>query len=616
MKTRLRKGKDFLKRISAGAAAALMAVVTVISNMEPLVAKADGYTLVDYDNGVSYADVFSGIDDGMGDWKSWEFSVEEPDGDVVKAMCAEPHKTQPSIGSTFTDGGTYVNDTVARVLFFSVGSGASRGPLSDYDYDLRWIIAHHTVAYALDDDMWNEPAIGGTFLGGPGSAGYDLCMELYSYAYNLSSGDYDCYAKFLSNDDGVNQSLCIFWDEPAPVYYNGNFRFRKYSSNDSISNNNSCYSLQGAEISVYNDAECTDLVTRLTTNSDGYTDTYTTGDILEGESRTYYYKETGAPKGFLINDSVESVTITGSDTVTCDISDTPETDPAASGKTPKYTYYAQTGADGRIDLSNSNAYTGGDTLFKDGNGVVVFPLGTLTVQEYEAPEGYLLDKTVFVNNLFSKTVYVNGVKQNIATSYQEADSTVIHLEQEVKGKVSLTKKMTAIKDGGSYVKTAQKTSLTENVPEEGAEFQIYYKGAGSYDNATEAQRDILRTGADGKATSKDLPYGNYVIHQISGAPNCTFMEDMEVSISENAKTYEVSATDIQKLNKLRLYKKGEVLTGYNKDTGFVYEERYIGGCSYQVYADEDCSDAGFIEQITSKDGGYAESAYEYKAGTY
>ena len=94
------------------------------------------------------------------------------------------------------------------------------------------------------------------------------------------------------------------------------------------------------------------------------------------------------------------------------------------------------------------------------------------------------------------------------------------------------------------------------------------------------------------------------------------MEDMEVSISENAKTYEVSATDIQKINKLRLYKQGEVITGYKKDTGFVYEERYIGGCSYQVYADEDCSDAGFIEQITSKDGGYAESAYEYKAGTY
>ena len=292
------------------------------------------------------------------------------------------------------------------------------------------------------------------------------------------------------------------------------------------------------------------------------------------------------------------------------------TDPATSGKTPKYTYYAQTGADGRINFRNSENYIGGDTLFKDEDGEVVFPMGTITIQEYEAPEGYLLDETVFVTNIFDKSCYVNGVKQTNATSYQEADSTVIHLEQEVKGKVSLTKKMTAIKDGGSYVKTAQKSSLTENVPEEGAEFQIYYKGAGSYDNATEAQRDILRTGADGKATSKDLPYGNYVIHQISGAPNCTFMEDMEVSISENAKTYEVSATDIQKLNKLRLYKKGEVLTGYNKDTGFVYEERYIGGCSYQVYADEDCSDAGFIEQITSKDGGYAESAYEYKAGTY
>ena len=263
-----------------------------------------------------------------------------------------------------------------------------------------------------------------------------------------------------------------------------------------------------------------------------------------------------------------------------------------------------------------SSYIGGDTFFTEANGTVIFPMGTITIQEYEAPNGYLLDETVFVTNLFNQSCYVNGVKQTNATSYQEADSTVIHLEQEVKGKVSLTKKMTAIKDGGSYVKTAQKSSLTENVPEEGAEFQIYYKGAGSYEAATEAQRDILRTGADGKATSKDLPYGNYVIHQISGAPNCTFMEDMEVSISENAKTYEVSATDIQKLNKLRLYKKGEVVTGYNKDTGFVYEERYVGGCSYQVYADEDCSDAGFIEQITSKDGGYAESAYEYKAGTY
>ena len=90
MKTRLRKGKDFLKRISAGAAAALMAVVTVISNMEPLVAKAEGYTLVDYDNGVSYADVFSGIDNGMGDWKSWNSVLRNLMGMLLR-LCVQSH---------------------------------------------------------------------------------------------------------------------------------------------------------------------------------------------------------------------------------------------------------------------------------------------------------------------------------------------------------------------------------------------------------------------------------------------------------------------------------------------------------------------------------------------
>lgn len=650
--------KSFFKRFVAGAAASIMAVTTIIANVEPMKAKAEGYTLIGYDNDVSYADVFSGIDDGMGDWKSWEFSVEKPNGDVVKAMCAEPHKIQPGIGSTFTDGGTYVNDTIAKVFFFSVGSGASRGPLSGYDYNLRWIIAHHTVAYARDDDMWNEPAIGGTFLGGPGSAGYDLCMELYSYAYNLSSGDYDCYAKFLSNDDGVNQSLCIFWDEPAPTYYNGNFRFRKYSSNDSISNDNSCYSLQGAEISVYNDAECTDLVTRLSTNSDGYTDTYTTGDILEGESRTYYYKETGAPKGFLINDSVESVTITGSDTVTCDISDTPETDPvtillkkvnketggvsngegtlegakyvvkyydtdmttdpAADGKSAKYTWYVQTDKNGRIRLRDANCYIGGDSLFTNSDGVVVFPMGTISVEEYEAPTGYLIDNTVFVMNLIQGgKIYVNGEEQKNATSYQEADDTIIHLEQEVKGKVSIRKTKTVTKDDNSKViLTTQKDDLSKTVAEGGAVFQLYLKSAGSYDNAADSVRDILTTDSNGLATSKDMPYGNYVLHQIGGDENCTFMDDMEVSITENGRTYELKGNDAQKYSKIRLYKKGEVLTGFNQETGFTYEEGYVGGCTYVVYSDPSFSDESLVEQITTVDGTYAESRYEYKPGTY
>lgn len=657
MKNVKKVGKSFFKRFVAGAAASVMAVTTIIANVEPMKAKAEGYTLIGYDNDVSYADVFSGIDDGMGDWKSWEFSVETPDGDVVQAMCAEPHKQQPGIGSTFTDAGSYENDVYARIFFFSVGSGASEGPLAGYNEDLRWIIAHHTTAYALNDDMWNEPAIGGTFLGGPGKAGYDLCMDLYEYACDHGSGDYDCYAKYLNNDDGVNQSLCIFWDTYNPPPYSGSIRLKKGVNDElGITAGNSCYSLAGAEFSVYNDADCTDLLTTLVTDENGDTDTYTVYDIPRYETKTLYYKETKAPKGFLLNDEVKSITIEGEDTYGGGVKDIPETDPvtillrkvnketggvsngdgtlegakyvvkyydtdmttnpAADGKSAKYTWHVQTDENGRINLRKADCYISGDELFMSGNRVV-FPLGTITVQEEEAPIGYLKDDTVFVTNLIKKAVYVNGVLQINATSYQEADDTIIQLEQEVKGKVSIKKTKTVTKDDNSKViLTTQKDDLSKTVAEGGAVFQLYLKSAGSYDNAADSVRDILTTDSNGLATSKDMPYGNYVLHQIGGDENCTFMNDMEVSITENGRTYELTGNDAQKYSKIRLYKKGEVLTGFNQETGFTYEEGYVGGCTYVVYSDPSFSDESLVEQITTVDGTYAESRYEYKPGTY
>ena len=41
------------------------------------------------------------------------------------------------------------------------------------------------------------------------------------------------------------------------------------------------------------------------------------------------------------------------------------------------------------------------------------------------------------------------------------------------------------------------------------------------------------------------------------------------------------------MKKLTIYKKGEMLTGYKKD--FVYEERYLKGASFHVYAAENIS---------------------------
>lgn len=653
--------KSFLKRLAAGAAATLMAVTTIIVNVEPMKARAnDGYyTVIDQYNEF-YGSVFGDLDPDMPGWWSTHFTVEDSDGETYSAMCAQPHVKTAENGQVVIDGDTYSSDeadddraTYARILYWSIGHGGETGgPLYGYSYELRWIIAHHTFALAKGDENWNTSQSGNTFLRSD-SIGYDLVMELLNYAANITTGDWHCSVKYLVNGEGY-QDLLLYSEKYVEPPYDGSIKIKKSSDNETITNGNSCYSLAGAEFSVYNDEDCTDYLTTLVTDENGDTDTYTVHDIPKDETKTLYYKETKAPKGFLLNDEVKSITIKGEGTWGGGMYDVPETDPvtillrkvnketggvsngdgtlagakyvvkyydtdmttdpAKDGLEPKYTWKVQTDENGRINLMKKDCYIDGDELFTV-DGMITFPLGTLTIQEYEAPTGYLVDETLFVNNNIKDKIYVNGVEQNNANSYQEASDTIIHLEQGVKGKISIKKTKQVIKDANAKaVLSSGKDTLTEAVPESGAVFQLYLKSAGSYDDAADDARDILYTDRNGLATSKDLVYGNYVLHQISGEDGFMMLDDMEVSITENGKTYQLNGNDAQKYSKLRLYKTGEVLTGYDSTNGFTYASKYVGGCTYGVYTDADCKN--LIEKITTVDDTYAESKYEYLPGTY
>lgn len=79
-------------------------------------------------------------------------------------------------------------------------------------------------------------------------------------------------------------------------------------------------------------------------------------------------------------------------------------------------------------------------------------------------------------------------------------------------------------------------------PEEGAKFQIYLTSAGSYENAREAERDILITDADGFAIAKDLPYGRYTVHQVEGKEGQAFVKDFTVFIRSEDETYSYITT--------------------------------------------------------------------------
>lgn len=554
-----RKKIPISRRIISSILAVFMAVTAIITGMSPVTAKAsDGvYTVEEVSDRISYQEAFSGIDDAMANWGTNIFTVSDPSGDTYWGLCASPNKATPGTGTNYYDSTEYTNDTVARVIYWSLGNGwddEEWGVLRDYSEDVRTIIAHHTVALAMGNDDWNTTYSGAMALGDDSKIGYQLCMELLNVAANISTGDWDCTVIYISDPDHDCQNIAVYKEAyNPPIELTGSVRFHKESAMPSISDGNSCYSLDGAEISIYSDADCTDLLDTLTTGEDGYTDYYST-TFREGDSVTLYFKETKAPKGFLINDEVRSITLDSEDSYTETITDMPgndpislvlskrtadghgsgntrlegaeytvkyydtisDTDPAQSGSTAKYTWVFKTDENGRIRLRPDYLLDGSDGLITDFIGSYTLPVGTVTIQETKAPEGYLLNDTVYV----AQTVLDSG-NNTVRTTNLPTDDNAAQ-ETPYEGTISIQKFL-----GGSTVKTS----------EPDAEFEIYLTSAGSYDAAPEESRQTITTDANGYAITKRLPYGTYTVHQTKGNNKYYFVDDMEITISENNANY-------------------------------------------------------------------------------
>ena len=67
-------------------------------------------------------------------------------------------------------------------------------------------------------------------------------------------------------------------------------------------------------------------------------------------------------------------------------------------------------------------------------------------------------------------------------------------------------------------------------PEEGAEFELYLKKAGSYGNARAFERDYLVTNKYGYAKTTLLPYGLYVLKQVKGKAGHALKSPVEIFI--------------------------------------------------------------------------------------
>ena len=385
-----------------------------------------------------------------------------------------------------------------------------------------------------------------------------------------NKGRYDCYGYIYT---GEGQDLGQFYAKLAV----GNGKIQKSSSNTTVTNGNNCYSLSGATYGVYSDKGCTKSVVTLTTNASGNTDT------VELRAATYYVKETKAPKGFQLDKNVYTMTVKAGETSTLKVSDTPKVtdtlvelfkiDMETSKATPqgnaslegaefvwKYYdgYYTKdnlpseptrtwtTKTIAEKDSKNEVHYitrladsykVSGDSFYTQ-NGTICLPLGTITVEEKAAPNGYLLEGAYMqAAGSFEqiKGVYVSQITEDGELAALSGSNQYSVSDKVIRGGVKIQKRDLETKDtkaqGGATLKDTAFELISLNDNAVLVDGKLYSKN--------EVVKTI-HTGVDGiAATATDtLPYGKYRIEE-SNAP--------EGYLTDGAKPIEFEITEDGKI---------------------------------------------------------------------
>ena len=316
----------------------------------------------------------------------------------------------------------------------------------------------------------------------------------------------------------------------------------KTSADVKITNGNANYSLEGAVYYVYKDVNIPDYpywnykpYATFTTDANGHAEL-----SKKLENGNYVTIEQVAPLGYTLDKNVHRFSINGK-SANLDVVDDPtkicltvrKKDADTNSNVPQGDATLE-GAQYRITYTNNDEKIENIvTTNKSGQAVLRnIPIGVLvTVEEIGVPLGYKLDSKVhtYITTTDTKELEYDLIPEDFT-------------EEVMKGQIALHK---------------QYETLDDLAEEQGAEFDIYLKSAGSYAAAKETERDHITTGADGMATTKDLPYGTYVVHQTKGGNGRQLVADFDVSISEDGKVYSYDLVNVQKNAQLKIVKTSE-----------------------------------------------------------
>ena len=405
----------------------------------------------------------------------------------------------------------------------------------------------------------------------------DIQNEVYAGArafVQANKGRYKCGGYIYT---GEGQDLGQFWAELNV----GNAKVKKTTANEIVTNGNAMYTIAGATFGIFSDQNCSNQIGTLTTNENGET------NEVEVTAGTVYIKELSAPKGYKLDTTVHSLKVEVGKTAVLNVSDVPKVtetlvdlfkidmetgkataqgDAALSGAEFTWHYYdglytkdnlpekatrtwvtktvVEKSSDGSIHYVTklADAYKVSGDAFYTQNEKSVLPLGTLTVEETKAPDGYLLDgaymqagdSTEQIKGMYLTQITEDGELAVLSGSNQYSVS-----DQVIRGGVKIQKRDLETKDtkaqGSATLKDTAFAIISLNENPVLVEGKLYKK------NETVK---TIQTGIDGIATTTAdlLPYGKYKLEETK-APEGYLTDGakaIEFSITENGKIVDLT----------------------------------------------------------------------------
>ena len=405
----------------------------------------------------------------------------------------------------------------------------------------------------------------------------DIQNEVYAGAKSFvkaNKGRYKCGGYIYT---GEGQDIGQFWAELNV----GNVKVKKTTANEIVTNGNAMYSIAGAIFGIFSDQNCSNQIGTLTTNENGET------NEVEVTAGTVYIKELSAPKGYKLDTTVRSLKVEAGKTAVLNVSDVPKVtetlvnlfkidmetgkataqgDAALAGAEFTWHYYdglytkdnlpekatrtwvtktvAEKDSDGNTHYVTklTDAYKVSGDAFYTQNEKSVLPLGTLTVEETKAPDGYLLDGAYMQAGDSAeqiKGMYLTQITEDGELAVLSGSNQYFVSDQVIRGGVKIQKRDLETKDtkaqGSATLKDAAFAIISLNENPVLVEGKLYKK------NETVK---TIQTGIDGIATTTAdlLPYGKYKLEETKAPEGYLTVgaKAIEFSITENGKIVDLT----------------------------------------------------------------------------